>query len=106
MVAIDGTCLDVADTPENAKFFGRPGVNKGEQSAFPQARIVALAECGTHAVFAAEVGTYSESEATLTEPLLAKLKAGMLLLADRDRKSTRLNSSHANISYAVFCLKK
>src|SRR3712207_7387332 len=31
-----------------------------------------------------------------------------LALADRerDRKSTRLNSSHANISYAVFCLKK
>src|SRR3712207_8915349 len=26
--------------------------------------------------------------------------------ADLDRKSTRLNSSHANISYAVFCLKK
>src|SRR3712207_7594511 len=30
--------------------------------------------------------------------------AGMPLV--RDRKSTRLNSSHANISYAVFCLKK
>src|SRR3712207_7887573 len=29
-----------------------------------------------------------------------------LLDAARDRKSTRLNSSHANISYAVFCLKK
>src|SRR5476651_1173644 len=28
------------------------------------------------------------------------------LLPARDRKSTRLNSSHANISYAVFCLKK
>src|SRR3712207_7375174 len=28
------------------------------------------------------------------------------LAAARDRKSTRLNSSHANISYAVFCLKK
>src|SRR5947207_4669764 len=27
-------------------------------------------------------------------------------LADRDRKSTRLNSSHTVISYAVFCLKK
>src|SRR3712207_7874824 len=27
-------------------------------------------------------------------------------LVGRDRKSTRLNSSHANISYAVFCLKK
>src|SRR3712207_8205407 len=29
-----------------------------------------------------------------------------LLRARADRKSTRLNSSHANISYAVFCLKK
>src|SRR3712207_8943427 len=28
------------------------------------------------------------------------------VVSDRDRKSTRLNSSHANISYAVFCLKK
>src|SRR3712207_8320433 len=27
-------------------------------------------------------------------------------VAEEDRKSTRLNSSHANISYAVFCLKK
>src|SRR5258707_8412004 len=27
-------------------------------------------------------------------------------LREQDRKSTRLNSSHANISYAVFCLKK
>src|SRR3712207_8421624 len=33
------------------------------------------------------------------EPLLAGVE-------DLDRKSTRLNSSHANISYAVFCLKK
>jgi hypothetical protein len=30
LVAIDGTCLDVADTADNAVFFGRPGVNKGE----------------------------------------------------------------------------
>src|SRR3712207_8710850 len=31
---------------------------------------------------------------------------GMFVTGARDRKSTRLNSSHANISYAVFCLKK
>src|SRR3712207_8977485 len=31
---------------------------------------------------------------------------GRGLLHTQDRKSTRLNSSHANISYAVFCLKK
>src|SRR5258707_7119727 len=31
---------------------------------------------------------------------------GAAVLLEGDRKSTRLNSSHANISYAVFCLKK
>src|SRR5688572_32398250 len=30
----------------------------------------------------------------------------LLCRSDRDRKSTRLNSSHSQISYAVFCLKK
>ena len=83
LVAIDGTCLDVADTLVNAEFFGRPGANKGEKAAFPQARVVALAECGTHAIFAAEIGTYSQSEATLTVPLLDRLEPGMLLTADR-----------------------
>jgi len=83
LVAVDGTCLDVADTTANTARFGRPGVNKGEQAAFPQARVVALAECGTHVVFAAEVGRYSQSEATLTESLLDRLEPGMLLLADR-----------------------
>lgn len=83
LVAVDGTCLDVADTSANAEFFGRPGVNKGEQAAFPQARVVALAECGTHAVFAAQVGRYTDSEATLTEALLERLEPGMVLLADR-----------------------
>src|SRR3712207_7749074 len=46
------------------------------------------------------------------EPLAAAAElrphagAGELPGAVEDRKSTRLNSSHANISYAVFCLKK
>src|SRR3712207_8495499 len=34
------------------------------------------------------------------------MNEGASWLQQRDRKSTRLNSSHANISYAVFCLKK
>src|SRR3712207_9349188 len=32
--------------------------------------------------------------------------SGVFVVVHKDRKSTRLNSSHANISYAVFCLKK
>src|SRR3712207_6847322 len=40
---------------------------------------------------------------TITE---AKFRLSSASTTHQDRKSTRLNSSHANISYAVFCLKK
>jgi Insertion element 4 transposase N-terminal/Transposase DDE domain len=83
LVAIDGTTVDVADTISNDKFFGRPGVNKGERSAFPQARLVALAECGTHAIFDAELGPYTSSELALSKTLIDRLEPGMVLLADR-----------------------
>src|SRR3712207_6995029 len=43
------------------------------------------------------------SPAGYASPAALSLRAEV---APRDRKSTRLNSSHANISYAVFCLKK
>src|SRR3712207_8927739 len=40
------------------------------------------------------------------QPVRTKRPLEFLALRIADRKSTRLNSSHANISYAVFCLKK
>src|SRR3712207_7239768 len=40
------------------------------------------------------------------EALTTVEETGREALTEIDRKSTRLNSSHANISYAVFCLKK
>src|SRR5436305_9508642 len=40
------------------------------------------------------------------EGLLRRIEPQPLPLAMQDRKSTRLNSSHVRISYAVFCLKK
>ncbi|MGC1511822.1 MAG: IS4 family transposase [Acidimicrobiales bacterium] len=83
LVALDGTCLDVADSDVNDEFFGRPGVNKGERSAFPQARLVAVAECGTHALFDAVVGPCTTGENTLARELIGRLDPGMLVLADR-----------------------
>src|SRR3989449_481716 len=48
-----------------------------------------------------------QTEKMIGAPELAAMRAGSYLLnASRDRKSTRLNSSHGYISYAVFCLKK
>src|SRR5205814_10012732 len=42
----------------------------------------------------------------MREELLVVMPPGHTLAKRRDRKSTRLNSSHLGISYAVFCLKK
>jgi hypothetical protein len=84
LVAIDGATLDVPDTAENEERFGRAGSGRGEgRGAFPQVRLVGLGECGTHAVFAAAMDSYSTAEKTLAERLLPALRPGMLALADR-----------------------
>src|SRR3712207_9005726 len=55
-----------------------------------------------------QVGGLEEHRGPVVEGQLGPAGRGLLRAAHRllDRKSTRLNSSHANISYAVFCLKK
>jgi hypothetical protein len=84
LVSIDGTCLDVADTPGNDAEFGRPGSHRRDGGgAFPQLRVVALAESGTHAIFDAAMGPYSTSERVLADRLWGSLVPGMLCLADR-----------------------
>ena len=84
LMSIDGSTLDVADTPENDEHFGRPGHSRGgERSAFPQIRLAALAESGTHAIINAAMGPYKASETKLTRELLPSLQTGMLCLADR-----------------------
>ncbi|MHB1522302.1 MAG: IS4 family transposase [Ferrimicrobium sp.] len=84
LVAIDGTVFDLPDTGENSAYFDRPGSGRGEmQGAFPQARVVALVECGTHAIIGAEIGACSTGETTLARSLFKKLNNEMLLLVDR-----------------------
>ena len=82
LLGIDGFDIDLPDTKENAAEFGYVG--SGEScSAFPKARVVALAECGTHAFVAAEVDAYSVGEKTLAQRLSPRLRADELLTADR-----------------------
>jgi hypothetical protein len=79
LVAWDGTGIDVADTPENTREFG---VTQGGN---PQVRLLALTECGTHAVIGAAFdGVERASEHKLARRLLHALGPGMLLLADRN----------------------
>ena len=79
LVAWDGTGLDAADTPANAAAFG---VTQGGN---PQLRLLALTECGTHALIDAVFdGVGKASEQVLARRLLGSLGPGMLLLADRN----------------------
>jgi hypothetical protein len=82
LVSLDGSCLDVADAEENRVEFGAPGASRGK-SAFPQLRLVALVENGTHVLFGARLGRTAESETTLARDVLGALRPGMLCLADR-----------------------
>src|SRR5690349_24228284 len=50
--------------------------------------------------------TMANNVATPLERQFMQISGLQLVTSNRDRKSTRLNSSHVEISYAVFCLKK
>lgn len=83
LMAIDGFDVDVPDTPSNAEEFGYAGSGEN-RSAYPKARVVALAECGTHAFVAAEVDAYTVGEKTLAARLYPRLQSDELLTADRN----------------------
>lgn len=71
----------------NVQRFGRPGssraAERGDRAAFPQVRVVAVAECGTHAIIAAAMGPCTVAEATLAPDVFAGLGQEDLLIADR-----------------------
>src|SRR5690606_40805205 len=70
--------------------------------------LLAETEAEARAANAKGTGMLTVSEVIPTSPADDELQAGDILLRvdGEDRKSTRLNSSHVKISYAVFCLKK
>ena len=82
LVSFDGTTIDVPDLPALERDFGRPSSPRGV-SGFPQLRLLALLETGTHAIFAAALDGVATGEITLAHRIVAHLKPGMLCLADR-----------------------
>jgi Insertion element 4 transposase N-terminal/Transposase DDE domain len=82
LMAIDGFGMEAPDSEENAAHFGYAG--KKGRSAFPFVRMAALAECGTHAIVAAEIAKDGEGEETLARRILAggAVGDGMIVMAD------------------------
>jgi hypothetical protein len=82
LMAIDGTTIDVADTPENERAFGRPTTGRGV-GACPQIRVLALIETGTHVLCDAVIRPFGSGEVPTALRLLRSVGPGMLLLWDR-----------------------
>jgi hypothetical protein len=82
VVALDGSVFEAPDTRANRRALGSAS-NQGGEGAYPQLRLAAVCEAGTHAVTDAEFGPYAASEQALALRLLRRLPAGRLVLMDR-----------------------
>src|SRR5262245_48745073 len=82
LMGLDSTVLDLPDTPANDRAFGRPGTGRAP-GAFPQLRLLALCELGTHAICGAVLKPCRRNEQVMVPPLLDRLGPGMLLIWDR-----------------------
>jgi Insertion element 4 transposase N-terminal/Transposase DDE domain len=81
--AIDGTVLTVPDNPRVLARFTKHRGNHG-CTGYPQIRLLVLLACGTRTVINAVFGPTTTGETTYTPRLLSSLRAGMILLADRN----------------------
>ncbi|MBK8619622.1 MAG: IS4 family transposase, partial [Anaerolineales bacterium] len=82
VMAADGFVLNIADTPANEKAFGRPKSGRG-LAAFPQVRVLALCETGSHVIWRFLIKSIFRSEISMLSYLIGLLESDMLLLWDR-----------------------
>jgi len=80
-MALDGVMIDVPETPENLQYYGKP--EGGTRRPFPQTRTFGLAEAGTRAVIAVQLGTIYQGERELAKPPIGSFTPEMLIAADR-----------------------
>ena len=81
--AIDGTILTAPDSPANLALFTKGGGHHGG-TGYPQVRLLALVACGTRTLIDAVFGPTTRGETTYAASLLASLRTGMIMLADRN----------------------
>lgn len=81
--AFDGTMMCCPDTPANLRTYRRGGGHHGG-TGYPMIRMLALLACGTRTIIDATFGSTGVGETTYTHRLLPALRAGMILLGDRN----------------------
>lgn len=82
--AVDGTLLTVADSPANLAVYSKQRGGPTGGGSYPTLRLLALVACGTRTLIAAAFRPVCDGETTCAPLLLPSLRAGMVLLADRN----------------------
>jgi len=82
VLGIDGFTMNVAKTPSNVAGFGMPSNGDGN-GAYPQVRVVALAETGTRSLQGTQVGPLTDGEQTMARVLWPRLGPGDVVVGDR-----------------------
>jgi hypothetical protein len=82
--AIDGTIMTVADSPANLAVYSKQRGGPRGGGSYPTLRLLALVACGTRTVIDAVFRPVREGETTCAPALTGSLRAGMVLLADRN----------------------
>ena len=95
--AIDGTTLDVPDTPAHRARLGKQD-NQYATAGYPQIRLVALVACGTRAIIDAVFGPAADGEPAYAARLLPSLHRGMIVLLDRGLSGNVLLSAVSGTS--------
>jgi Insertion element 4 transposase N-terminal/Transposase DDE domain len=83
LMAMDSFVVDVFDSPQNVRAFGKPKGGRSE-GAFPQARVLSLCEVGTHVLWKSLIKPQNRGEVPMARYLLRFLQENMLLLWDRN----------------------
>jgi Insertion element 4 transposase N-terminal/Transposase DDE domain len=84
VAAIDGTIMSVADSAANLAVYSKQRGGRNGDSGYPMLRLLVLVSCGTRTVIDAVFRPFSDGETTCAPLLLGSLRAGMILLADRN----------------------
>jgi hypothetical protein len=82
--AVDGTIMTVADSAANLTVFTKQRGGATGGSSYPLLRLLTVVCCGTRSVIDAVFGPVTSGESTYARRLLGCLRAGMILLADRN----------------------
>src|SRR3989449_2276878 len=90
-------CRNVIERLPNLKLIASTGTVNGS---------IDVAAAGDHGIAVVHTGYRSDTTIEFTWALILASARHIVTESNSDRKSTRLNSSHGYISYAVFCLKK